>query len=66
MALDSFTDDSSVCTAAVHAGEISLTQGGNVIILIGAAKSAYAGTVKNGITSQAAAGSPASFTFTKA
>jgi LCCL domain len=57
---------SSVCSAAVHAGEISLTQGGNVIILIQAGKSSYAGTVKNGVTSQAGAASKASFVFTKA
>lgn len=57
---------SSVCSAAVHVGEISASQGGNVIILIQAGKAAYAGTVKNGVTSQAGATAPASFVFVKA
>jgi hypothetical protein len=61
-----YATDSSVCSAAVHAGEISATQGGNVIILIQAPKAAYSGTVKNGVTSQAAGGSKGSFIFTKA
>ena len=57
---------SSVCSAAVHVGEISASQGGNVIILIQAGKASYAGTVKNGVTSQAGATAPASFVFVKA
>jgi hypothetical protein len=61
-----YTVDSSVCSAAVHAGEISVTQGGNVIILIQAGKSSYAGTFKNGVTSQASGPAKASFVFTKA
>ncbi len=61
-----YAAESSVCSAAVHAGEISATQGGNVIILIQAPKASYAGTVKNGVTSQAAGASKGSFVFTKA
>lgn len=61
-----YNANSSVCSAAVHAGQISVTQGGNVVILIGAGRSSYAGTVKNGVTSQAAGPSKGSFTFTKA
>lgn len=60
-----YATTSSVCSAAVHAGQISATQGGNVVILVSAGRSAYAGTVKNGVTSQAAAAAPGSFTFTK-
>ena len=63
---EGYPTSSSVCSAAVHAGQISVTQGGNVIILIQAGKSAYSGTVKNGVTSQAAGASKASFVFTKA
>jgi len=61
-----YAASSSVCSAAVHAGEISKTQGGNVVILMQAGKSSYSGTFKNGVTSQAGAGSSSSFVFTKA
>ncbi len=61
-----YAPNSSVCSAAVHAGQISVTQGGNVVILMQAGKSSYAGTVKNGVTSQAAGPSTGSFIFTKA
>lgn len=60
-----YSTASSVCSAAVHAGQISVTQGGNVVILVVAGKSSYSGTVKNGVTSQASPASPGSFTFTK-
>jgi hypothetical protein len=50
----------------VHAGQISVTQGGNVVILMQAGRSSYSGTVKNGVTSQAAGASKGSFSFTKA
>jgi len=61
-----YAANSSVCSAAVHAGQISVTQGGNVVILMQAGRSSYAGTVKNGVTSQAAGASKASFIFVKA
>ena len=61
-----YAANSSVCSAAVHAGVISVTQGGNVVIRMQAGRSSYAGTVKNGVTSQASAASPGSFSFTKA
>jgi len=57
---------SSVCSAAVHAGKISATQGGNVVILMQAGRSSYPGTFKNGVTSRAAGASKGSFIFTKA
>lgn len=56
---------SSVCSAAVHAGKISATQGGNVVILMQAGRSSYPGTFKNGVTSRAAGPSKGSFIFTK-
>ena len=61
-----YAPTSSVCSAAVHAGQISATQGGNVVILIQAGRSSYSGTVKNGVTSQAAGPSKGSFIYTKA
>ena len=50
-----YAPTSSVCSAAVHAGQISVTQGGNVVILVRAGRPTYAGTVKNGVTSRAGA-----------
>lgn len=46
-----YTDDSNICTAAVHAGLASLANGGNVTIEIRPGESAYKGTTSNGITS---------------
>jgi hypothetical protein len=60
-----YATNSSVCSAAVHAGQISVTQGGNVVILIQAGQSSYAGTFKNGVASKAAGPSKGSFVFTK-
>jgi hypothetical protein len=45
-----YTDDSSICTAAVHAGYLTL-DGGNVIIRILDGLSSYEGSDANGITS---------------
>lgn len=47
---DIYTDDSSVCTAAVHAGKITLASGGTVVIRIRPGESSYANTTRNGIT----------------
>ena len=46
-----YTDDSSVCTAARHAGAIDKT-GGLVTITISGGKSSYTGSTSNGVTSQ--------------
>lgn len=46
---DTYTDDSSVCTAAVHAGVISFEEGGIVVVRIGPGHSAYVGTTRNGV-----------------
>ncbi|MFJ4539373.1 LCCL domain-containing protein [Streptomyces tibetensis] len=48
---DLYTDDSSICTAAVHAGAISLETGGKVTISMEPGASQYSGSVRNGITS---------------
>ncbi len=61
-----FAAKSSVCSAAVFSGQISATQGGNVVIAVGPGRSSYAGGVKNGVTTQASASTPTSFTFTTA
>jgi hypothetical protein len=45
-----YTDDSSVCTAAVHAGVITLAQGGTVALEIQPGLGAYRGSTRNGVT----------------
>jgi hypothetical protein len=48
---DVYTDDSSVCTAAVHAGRITLAGGGSVTIEIRPGQSSYTTSTRNGIKS---------------
>jgi hypothetical protein len=47
---DVYTSDSSICTAAVHAGSISLASGGDVTIVSEGPSSGYVGSARNGIT----------------
>jgi LCCL domain len=47
-----YTDDSSVCTAAVHMGLITRAAGGTVRIAIQPGRVSYAGTSQNGVTTQ--------------
>lgn len=49
---DLYTDDSSICTAGVHAGVITLSGGGSVTIEIRPAANSYRGTTRNGIDSK--------------
>lgn len=46
----SYSDDSSVCTAAIHAGVLT-SAGGPVVITISAGQEAYPATTQNGVTS---------------
>jgi hypothetical protein len=46
---DVYTDDSSVCTAAVHAGVITQEEGGSVTIEIRPGEESYEGSERNGI-----------------
>ena len=48
---DVYTDDSSIGTAAVHAGLITFTAGGTVTIRILPGQSSYTGSTRNGVTS---------------
>lgn len=61
---DIYTDDSSVCTAAVHAGLITLANGGSVTIQIVGAQSGFTGSTRNGITSSAYGAWGGAFRFT--
>ena len=46
---DIYTLDSSICSAAVHAGKVALASGGSVTIELRPGESSYKGTTRNGI-----------------
>ena len=60
---DVYTDESSICTAGVHAGKITLTNGGTVTIEIRAGAASYTGSTRNGITSSNFGAGSGSFIF---
>ena len=49
---DTYTDDSSVCTAAVHKGWLSFTHGGYLTIQIVPGIASYVGSTRNGVTTK--------------
>lgn len=49
---DLYTDDSSVCTAAVHAGLLTLAAGGDVAFELRPGATSYRSTLRFGLTSQ--------------
>lgn len=48
---DVYTDDSSVCQAAVHAGVIATGVGGDVVVEVRPGRREYRGSVRSGVTS---------------
>ncbi|MGZ8844706.1 MAG: LCCL domain-containing protein, partial [Pyrinomonadaceae bacterium] len=58
-----YTDDSSICVAAVHVGLITLARGGRVTIEIRAGASSYAGTARNGVQTRNYGAYNGSFVF---
>ena len=58
---DIYTADSSICTAGVHAGIITLDHGGTVTIEFRPGRSIYGSTLRNGITSNTYGEYPHSF-----
>ncbi len=60
-----YTDDSSICTAAVHAGIITQSGGGAVRIEIRPGQSSYNGSSQNGVDSQAFGSWGGSFVFVR-
>jgi hypothetical protein len=58
-----YTADSSVCTAALHAGIIAAATGGPFTVRMLPGQQSYRGTARNGVSSQDWASYPASFTF---
>jgi hypothetical protein len=60
---DVYTDDSSICTAAVHSGRILPMTGGTVTIEIRPGQPSYMGTGRNGILSESYPAWTGSFIF---
>lgn len=60
---DIYTDDSSICTAAVHVGLITVEDGGEVTFHLIEGQSSYLGTEANGITSSSYGAFHRSFEF---
>ena len=56
-----YSSDSSVCTAAAHAGTLSLDRGGNAIIEMRLGEPAYSSSTRNGIATLARGPANASF-----
>lgn len=51
---DPYASESSICTAAVHAGTISFGTGGNAIIELRGGLSSFVASTRNGVTTQSA------------
>ena len=49
---DAYTGDSSICSAAVHAGAISLEKGGPVTLKLTEGRKAYQGSSRHGVVSR--------------
>lgn len=62
---DNYTDDSSVCTAAVHAGLIGFARGGTVTVRVTAGLSSYVGSTRNGVTTKAYGAWHGTFVFAR-
>ncbi|WP_052754459.1 LCCL domain-containing protein [Calothrix sp. 336/3] len=62
---DTYTDDSSICSAAVHRGIINTKNGGRVKIKILPGATSYQGTNRYGVSSQNYGSWQGSFTFLK-
>ena len=60
---DVYTDDSSVCTAAVHRGLISFEDGGEVLIEHRPGLDSYRGSTRNGVTTSGWRSWSGSFVF---
>lgn len=58
-----YSSNSSICSAAVHAGLLNARDGGRVQMRIRPGEKFYNGTAQNGVSSSQAAGSNGSFVF---
>jgi hypothetical protein len=64
--VDLYSWESSICTAAVHAGVITLARGGKVTIEMRPGLEQYSGSDRNGVTSTGGGHTILSFAFVKA
>lgn len=62
---DAYGETSSVCTAAVHAGLITLADGGRVTVEVRPGREAFSGSRRNGITSASWGRNTNSFVFVR-
>ena len=62
---DVYTDDSRVCSAAVHSGLISVASGGTVVIEIRAGQVSYTGSERYGVTSSSYGSWSGSYVFVR-
>ncbi len=62
---DIYTDDSRVCTAAVHAGLITVESGGTVTIEIRGGLASYESTTRNGVTTSSYGSWTGSYVFVR-
>lgn len=60
---DVYTDDSSICEAAVHAGMITRGEGGEVRFEVLGSQPSFSGTERNGVTTMRYPSWPGSFRF---
>jgi hypothetical protein len=60
---DVYTADSVVCSAAIHAGVLSLGRAGPVWVVIGAGAETFPGSDRNGVRTESYGAWPYSFTF---
>ncbi len=60
---DVYSDDSRVCTAALHSGRVSLQTGGTFQIQILPGQPAYLATMRNGVTTRPYGAYPGSFSI---
>lgn len=49
---DVYTQDSSICNAAVHAGKFTMDSGGSVTVELRPGESSYQGSTRNGVTTK--------------
>lgn len=63
---DLYTDDSSICTAAVHAGLITFATGGTVVIEIRPGQPSYTGSNRNNVLTAGYGAWTGSFAFVSA
>lgn len=63
---DFYTDDSSICTAAAHAGLVTPANGGRVAIVPSAGRPLYASSTRNGVQSREWKDHYGSFSFVPA